>query len=88
MDGLRERGVRVVFFTPPYYHLYERGFDPRVRDDMRRRMAALASRPGVEWHDLSQDPVLTRDPANFMAGDHLSCRGAAAFSRRLRAEMK
>ncbi|HEX7242280.1 MAG TPA: hypothetical protein VF263_18480 [Longimicrobiaceae bacterium] len=88
VDGLRERGVRVVFFTPPYYHLYERGFDPRVRDDMRRRMAALASRPGVEWHDLSQDPALTRDPANFMDGDHLSCRGAAAFSRRLRAEMK
>lgn len=77
----RERDVRVVFFTPPYSRPYLAGVDPEQRATLERVMAALTETDGVEYHDFSDEPTIADDPTNFVNADHLSAKGAEAFTK-------
>lgn len=85
--GLRARGVRVVFFTPPYYVAYNEACDERWRQLMLDEMGRIARETGVEYYDFSRDPEFERDPRLFTNADHLNGRGARLFSARLREAM-
>lgn len=77
----RERGVRVVFFTPPYSRPYLEGVDPQQRAALERVMAELGEEDGVEYHDFSLEPTIADDATNFVNADHLSGQGAEAFTK-------
>ena len=77
----RERGVRVVFFTPPYSRPYLEGVDPAQRATLARVMAELSATDGVEYHDFSDEEAIAEDPTNFVNADHLSAKGAEAFTK-------
>lgn len=76
-----ERGVRLVFFTPPYSQPYLAGVDPKQRATVDRVMAELAAEFGSEYHDFSDEPTIAADPTNFVNADHLSAKGAEAFTK-------
>lgn len=85
---LRERGVRVVLFTPPYYHRYRALYagEPTL-PEMKRLTERLRAEHGVEYYDFSEDE-LSLEPENFRDSDHLNFRGKERFTQRLAAAMR
>lgn len=87
---LQSRGVRAVFFTPPYlktYTDYYREQDPETVTLMRHSMEQLQAEYGVEYYDFSQDETFSLDITQFKDSDHLNACGASAFSKRFRSAL-
>lgn len=83
---LRRQGVRVIYFTPPYWQGYTRRYleqDPQTIQHMQARMASLQQELGVEYYDFSQDPEFASNPNLYKDSDHLNSCGAERFSRKL-----
>lgn len=84
VDDLRGRGVRVVFFTPPYYRAYNGCYPEEARRDLRDRAARLVAETGVEYYDYSTDPGFEDEPRAFVNADHMNGPGRRLFSALLR----
>ncbi len=84
---LKERGVRVVLFTPPYYKEYNRLFRAAWKRSMLKTTRGLAKRTGVEYYDFATDPEFESTPKLFKNSDHLNTLGAALFSAKLKERM-
>jgi hypothetical protein len=81
---LQERGIRVVFFTPPYYSKYTQSFmqaNPETIAIMEESMDRLRTEYGVEYYDHSRDEAFVNDFLNFKDSDHLNLCGKMMFSR-------
>ncbi len=83
---LRGQGVRVIYFTPPYWRGYTRRYmeqDPQTVQQMQAMMASLQQELGVEYYDFSREPEFAANPDLFKDSDHLNSCGAERFSRKL-----
>lgn len=84
---LRERGIRVVLFTPPYWQGYSESYaarDPQTVARMAANLQRLQQELGVEYYDFSTDPEFATDPTLFKDSDHLNSCGAERFSAKFR----
>lgn len=89
LKALQRRGVKVVFFTPPYFYRYTELFDPALIRQHQEITAALAEKYGFTFYDYSLDPDFIHDHRMFRDEDHLNLKyGAPEFSRRLRAQLE
>ena len=87
---LQQRGIRVVFFTPPYYSKYTDYFMQNDTDSiavMEANMERLKDTFGVEYYDHSRDRAFVNDYRNFKDSDHLNLCGKQSFSGVLEQEM-
>lgn len=84
----RERGVRVVLYTPAYTTSYAHAvYGTGDRCATRQMAARVAERfSNVDYFDFSQDEALSA-PVYFRDADHMNVDGARAFSRRFRAAL-
>jgi len=85
---LTSKGVRVVFFTPPYWSTYTKHFDKRHRAFMRKSMRAIVKETGVEYHDFSGHAFFQHHPELFLNSDHLNQEGYVVFNDMLEKAMK
>lgn len=84
---LQDRGVRAVFFTPPYFKGYTEHYqatDPETIALMRQAMVALQREYGIEYYDFSTDEDFVFDKTLFRDSDHLNGCGAKLFSEKFR----
>ncbi len=89
LKALQKRGIKVVFFTPPYFHRYTELFDPGLIREHYAITTELAEQYGFTHYDYSMDPDFIRDSKWFRDEDHLNLKyGAPEFSRRLRARLE
>jgi hypothetical protein len=84
---LQARGIRVVFFTPPYFETYRelsmlRGAETVAQTE--EMMTNLQQKYGVEYYDFSQDAQFASNPQLFFDSDHLNACGAALFTTQLK----
>jgi hypothetical protein len=86
-DLLVRRGVRVVYFTPPFFPDYKRCIRAEMKKTTRRYMALVRKRTGAEYYDFSSDPEFVGNPALFSNSDHLNGLGGKLLSLRLREEV-
>jgi len=84
---LQTRGIRVVFFTPPYFVTYSELYYPQTIRSMKDRMQQLVEEYGVEYYDFSTDKDLIYNNLLFKDDDHLNADGAVVFSNELREAM-
>jgi len=73
---LQKRGIRVVFFTPPYFVTYTELYPPQKIQSMKARMQQLVDGYGVEYYDFSTDEDLIYNNLLCRDDDHLSMDGA------------
>jgi hypothetical protein len=86
---LTQQGMRVVFFTPPFYTPYTEMSDPSAIAEVREFMGPLAdSHPDIWYFDHSTDPHFADDPSLFFDSTHLNRRGSKLFSRVLRERLQ
>ena len=81
--ALERRGVRVVFFTPPYSRDYVARCDPAMKAQMYAAMERIVAETGAEYLDFSRDPEFADATNVFLNSDHLNLIGARLFSVRL-----
>jgi len=84
---LRQRGIRTVFFTPPYPKMYTDCFRsclPETLATMKSRMRRLQQTENIEYYDLSQDDEFVTERRLFKDSDHLNGCGARIFSMRFK----
>ena len=84
---LQTRGIRVIFFTPPYFATYTELYYPETIRSMKARMEELVDEYAVEYYDFSTDKDLIHNNLLFKNDDHLDADGAVVFSKKLRAAM-
>jgi hypothetical protein len=87
---LRQRGVRLVLYTPPYDPLYTRTYQrtaPHVLALFHRTLRAAAALADIEYHNFARYMPLARDSTLFWDASHMNTRGARAFSAVLRTAM-
>jgi hypothetical protein len=81
-----QHGIRIIFFTPPYYKTYTETYaddDPEAIQMMRSSMQQLQDEYGIEYYDFSLDAEFTGNHELFKDSDHLNLCGMALFSRKL-----
>ncbi len=83
IQKLRARNIRVVFYTPPYFEMYNELYDKETVATMKAYMARLQQAHGVEYYDFSNDPQFVRNNRLFYDDDHLNRCGAKIFSAKL-----
>lgn len=82
-----QRGIRIVFYTPPYTRGYSdrmRGQNPELLLRWARIVRDLIAEEHIDYYDFSDDPRFIDRPDYFMNEDHMSLKGARAFSLQLR----
>lgn len=87
IEFLQERDIRIVFFTPPYFHTYTELFDRETIELMKHRMQLLKNRFGVEYYDDSENPNFIFDHTLFFDSDHMNKDGAKLFSQELKRKL-
>lgn len=83
---LQSRGVRLIFYTPPYYQEYTEQYmaqDPATVQLMYSSMERMQQELGVEYYDFSKDPEFAQNRELFKDSDHLNSCGAEKFSQKL-----
>lgn len=87
-DFLKERNIRVVFFTPPYHHFYSELFEDSVQYEITGYMEKFALENEVEYYNFSEaDSIIFRDDF-FYDDDHLNLsKGAPYFSSILKKKL-
>ena len=87
---LKDRGIRVILFTPAYNNQYTAIFSEdgaSILDNMKRAVGKLQATYDVEYYDFSTDPEITIHPELFYNSDHLSDCGSRIVSEKLRDRM-
>jgi len=84
---LQTKGIRIVFFTPPYFVTYTELYCTETIRSMRARMQQLVANYDVEYYDFSTDEEFIYNNLLFRNPDHLNADGATVFSKKLRAAM-
>lgn len=90
IEHLQSRGIRVVLYTPAYYHQYTTEFSEdgsSILDQMKQAVAQLQETYGVEYYDFSTDPEITTQPELFSNSDHVNECGSRVVSEKLRRRM-
>lgn len=83
----RQRGVRIIFYTPPYARAYSermRDKNPELLAHWQQIIRRLVTEEHIEYHDFSRDPRFIDQPDYFGNEDHMNPKGAHVFSRELR----
>lgn len=83
---LLRRGIRPIYFTPPYWDGYNdlyQARDPQAIALMRSQIERLQREFGVAYYDYAQDAQFSQRPELFKDSDHLNSCGAALFSEEL-----
>jgi hypothetical protein len=86
VEFLHSRGIRVVFFTPPYYHEYSKIFmreSPDSISNMNLNISKLIREKHIEYYDFSFDKTFIDDIRLYRDSDHLNLCGKQSFSREL-----
>lgn len=81
---LRERGVQLVLYTPPYHETYLHRLQPNAAAGTRRALAPVLRHPNVVWMDFGTHPAFNGRDDLFHDSDHMNHAGARAFSALLR----
>lgn len=91
IEYLQSRGIRVIFFTPPYYEAYTAAYqriNPQAIPMLYENMQKLQQLHGVEYYDFSTNPDFAGNHQLFKDSDHLNFCGAQRFSTTLEHQMK
>jgi hypothetical protein len=84
---LHARQIRVIFFTPPYFHTYTDLYlaqDGETVARMQQTMRRLQQEYGVEYYDFSRSKEFITQNTLFRDGDHLHGCGAILFSEKFK----
>src|SRR5262249_32130234 len=81
---LERSSIRVIFFTPPYYRAYNKGFHPRRKTPPPHPAGRSAAAPHPRYFDFSTEADFIDDRDLFLDSDHLGTRGKAKFSKLFR----
>lgn len=85
--ALQTRKIKVVFFTPPYYQMYNRCIPSTWKKQMLENMTLIQVETGARYFDFSAHPEFTGTEKLFMNSDHLNHLGSRLFSVKLKARM-
>lgn len=88
---LRAKQIRVIFFTPPYFHAYTDLYltqDKETVVRMQQTMRRLQQEYGVEYYDFSRSKEFATNDKLFRDGDHLNGCGAILFSEKFKRVLK
>ena len=91
VETLQAQGIRVVFFTPPYWPAYLKQTPPEFIAGTRGAMKELQERYGIEYYDFSDDDYFRKHPEFYVNSDHLNVKNLGAvkaFNQRLRKIME
>lgn len=83
----RARGVRLIFFTPPYSDSYLETYQTEAAALLQQRMgiiSLLRERYDIEYYDFSRDERHIHDHSLFQDGSHMNRDGAKKFTAILR----
>lgn len=80
---LRQRGVCLIFFTPPFYEAYINAFRPEYIEDMRTRMGKLSQNLRVPYFDFSTNALWSANADLFADSDHVAPRGSTLMTQEL-----
>jgi len=83
IQKLQTEEIRVIFYTPPYFEIYNDLSDKETIVTMKGYMAQLQQDYGVEYYDFSEDPTFVHNNRLFFDDDHLNKCGAKIFSAKL-----
>ena len=81
---LSENNIRIIFYTPPYYHCFNETFDLNSKMKMKHFMKRLQNSYNIEYYDFSEDTSFSYDHTLFFNSDHLNRTGAKLFSRKFK----
>lgn len=90
IEYLQGRGIRVIFFTPPYYEAYTTAYqriNPQAIPTLYETMQKLQQLYSVEYYDFSTSPDFVGNHQLFKDSDHLNFCGAQRFSTSLEHQM-
>ena len=76
----REHGIRPILITTPFRREYNDQFDEKYCSQFYEVIEKICRDEDVEYHDYSHDERFTDNANYFRNSDHLSPRGAAAFT--------
>lgn len=77
----RDRGVRVILFTPPAWKTYVENLSEEQMEEVRNLCLSLSRAEGVEYVDLLKDPLFAE--SDFFDADHMNEKGAEKLTVRL-----
>lgn len=80
LEDCRRRGIKTVLLMSPYYNA-DRFVDRESHQRVSSEFQKIARDTGSVFIDFSFDPELIHEPSFFYNFNHLSERGAGAFSR-------
>jgi len=82
---LRQRDIRVIFFSPPVTQLANELFAGETPTTAlaKQYIQRLEKEFGIEYYDFSQDHAFAQKYEYFFNEDHMNKSGARIFSRRL-----
>jgi hypothetical protein len=86
VEFLQSKGIRVVFFTPPYYQEYSKIYmleSPNSISNMHLSISKLIREYQIEYYDFSNDKIFVDDIRLYKDSDHLNLCGKQRFSREL-----
>jgi hypothetical protein len=86
VEFLQSEGIRVVFFTPPYYQEYSKIYmreSPASISNMYLSISKLIREYQIEYYDFSNDKTFIEDIQLYKDSDHLNLCGKQRFSREL-----
>jgi hypothetical protein len=86
VEFLQSKGIRVVFFTPPYYQEYSKIYmreSPDSISNMHVLISKLIWEYQIEYYDFSNDKTFVDDIRLYKDSDHLNLCGKQRFSREL-----
>jgi hypothetical protein len=87
IHSVKQRGARLVFFTPPCYQHFSDRIDAPIKRTMRRNMLRLQKSYGVEYYDFSEWEEMSYASEYFPNSDHLNYPGSVKFTETLKASM-
>lgn len=84
---LKERNIRVILFTPPYYEAYTlhyQDLDFGTIKQMKASIKAIQAIADIEYYDFSTDREISMNAQLFSDSDHLNRCGRSLFSKKLK----
>lgn len=85
---LKEREIRLVLYTPPFYQSYLSNFPENLYVQFKQNLSEITATYGVRHFDYSNDADFVTQASYFQDGNHLSTKGAKAFSQQFAADLK
>jgi hypothetical protein len=90
IEMLKNRGIRVILFTPPYYVSYNQRFNeiaPGMIQNMNQAVENLQTQFDIEYYNAASVPQFSNHIELFFNSDHLNECGMRSFAEYLQKEM-